>query len=170
MKLKALATTIALIIFLVILLSVLIPAFFILYITPCYSDQGNIAAQAYQEERDLQLNNIFKGNPLIYYSSGTSPYVKITVRTVQTPINITQIYYYNGTMWVPALNNSINVYNSTIIPLPKAAFNEPIVIVTGVSNILYLNPNTSVTTSAVYYLVMVYSVWEYGGNPPQGGF
>jgi len=149
MKLKALATTIALIIFLVILLSVLIPAFFILYNTPYYSDQGNIAAQAYQEEKDLQLNNIFKGNPLIYYSSGTSPYVEIKVQTVQTPINITQIYYFNGTMWVPALNNSINVDSSMIIPLPKAAFNEPIVIVTGMSNILYLNPNTSVTTSAV---------------------
>jgi hypothetical protein len=149
MKLKALATSIALIIFLVILLSVLIPAFFILYNTPYYSDQGNIAAQAYQEEKDLQLNNILKGNPLIYYSSGTSPYVEIKVQTVQTPINITQIYYFNGTMWVPALNNSINVDSSMIIPLPKAAFNEPIVIVTGMSNILYLNPNTSVTTSAV---------------------
>jgi len=149
MKLKALATPIALIIFLVILLSVLIPAFFIIYNTPYYSDQGNIAAQAYQEEKDLQLNNILKGNPLIYYSSGTSPYVEIKVQTVQTPINITQIYYFNGTMWVPALNNSINVDSSMIIPLPKAAFNEPIVIVTGMSNILYLNPNTSVTTSAV---------------------
>jgi hypothetical protein len=149
MKLKALATSIALIIFLVILLSVLIPAFFILYNTPYYSDQGNIAAQAYQEEKDLQLNNILKGNPLIYYSSGTTPYVEIKVQTVQTPMNITQIYYFNSTMWVPALNNSINVDSSMIIPLPKAAFNEPIVIVTGISNILYLNPNTSVTTSAV---------------------
>ena len=149
MKLKAIATSIALIIFLIILLSVLIPAFFILYNTPYYSDQGNIAAQAYQEEKDLQLNNILKGNPLIYYSSGTSPYVEIKVQTVQTPINITQIYYFNGTMWVPALNNSINVDSSMIIPLPKAAFNEPIIIVTGMSNILYLNPNTSTTTSAV---------------------
>ena len=149
MKLKALATSIALIIFLIILISVLIPAFFVLYNTPYYSDQGNIAAQAYQEEKDLQLNNILKGNPLIYYSSGTTPYVEIKVQTVQTPINITQIYYFNSTMWVPALNNSINVDSSMIIPLPKAAFNEPIVIVTGISNILYLNPNTSVTTSAV---------------------
>lgn len=146
---KALATSIALIIFLVILISVLIPAFFIIYNTPYYSNQGNIAAQAYQQEKQLELNNIFKGNPLIYYSSGTSPYVEIKVQTVQTPIKITQIYYFNGTMWVAALKSSINVSNSMIIPLPKAAYNEPIVIVTGLSNMLYLNPNTSVTTSAV---------------------
>ncbi|QGR18537.1 hypothetical protein [Stygiolobus azoricus] len=146
---KALATSIALIILLVILISVLIPAFFILYNTPYHSNQGNIAAQAYQQEKKLELNNVLKGNPLIYYSSGTSPYVEIKVQTVQTPINITQIYYFNGTMWVPTLNTSINVGSSMIIPLPKAAFDKPIVIVTGLSNIFFLNPNTSVTTSVV---------------------
>lgn len=146
---KALATSIALIILLVILISVLIPTFFILYNTPYYSNQGNIAAQAYQEEKELELNNVLKGNPLIYYSSGTSPYVEIKVQTVQTPINITQIYYFNSTMWVPTLNSSINVGSSMIIPLPKAAFDKPIVIVTGLSNIFFLNPNTSITTSVV---------------------
>ncbi|BCU70193.1 hypothetical protein [Stygiolobus caldivivus] len=146
---KGLATSIALIIFLFILLSILIPAFFIMYNTPYYSNQGSVAAQAYQQQKELELNNIFRGNPEIYYSSGTSPYVQIKVQTVQTPINITQIYYFNGSTWVPTLNSSVGVYGSMVIPLPSKAFNEPVVIVTALSNVLFLNPNTSVSTSNV---------------------
>jgi hypothetical protein len=63
------------------------------------------------------------------------------------PFNITQIYYFNGTMWVPVLNQSVLVvaYSATL-PLPKQAFNKPIIIVTGYGNIYFINPNTSATT------------------------
>jgi hypothetical protein len=70
--------------------------------------------------------------------------------SVPPPFNITQIYYYNGTGWVPILNQSVLVvaYSATL-PLPKQAFNKPIIIVTGYGNIYFLNPNTSVTTLTI---------------------
>ena len=149
---KGLATSIALIILLVILLSVLIPFFLIVFNTPYYSSQGQIAAQAYQQQKELELNNVEKGNPILYYSSGTSPYLEVKFQTVGPTLNITQIYYYNG-QWVPVLRKPVVVYGypneQTLIPLPASAFNKPILIVTGLSNMFFLNPNTSITTSTV---------------------
>lgn len=150
---KALATSIALLILLIILLSVLIPFFIIIYNTPYYSNQGSVAAQAYQQQKELELNNVEKGNPIIYYSSGTSPYVEIKAQTVSTPLNITQIYYFYNGQWIPVLNSSLILYllpgNQNIIPLPKQAFNQPIILVSGLANIYFLNPNTSITTSTI---------------------
>ncbi|MBB5254092.1 hypothetical protein [Sulfurisphaera ohwakuensis] len=150
---KALATSIALLILLIILLSVLIPFFIIIYNTPYYSNQGGVAAQAYQQQKELELNNVEKGNPIIYYSSGTSPYVEIKAQTVSTPLNITQIYYFYNGQWIPVLNSSLILYllpgNQNIIPLPKQAFNQPIILVSGLANIYFLNPNTSITTSTI---------------------
>ncbi|QIW23851.1 hypothetical protein EWF20_06580 [Sulfolobus sp. S-194] len=150
---KALATSIALLILLIILLSVLIPFFIIIYNTPYYSNQGGVAAQAYQQQKELELNNVEKGNPIIYYSSGTSPYVEIKAQTVGTPLNITQIYYFYNGQWCPVLNSPLILYlqpgSQNIIPLPKQAFNEPIILVSGLANIYFLNPNTSITTSTI---------------------
>jgi hypothetical protein len=70
--------------------------------------------------------------------------------SVPTPFNITQIYYFNGTEWVPVLNQNVLVlaYNATL-PLPKQVFNKPIIIVTSYGNIYFLNPNTSITTTTI---------------------
>ncbi|WP_338599130.1 hypothetical protein V6M85_09320 [Sulfolobus tengchongensis] len=146
---KALSSAIFMIILLIILLSVLIPAFLILNSTPIYSSQGQIAGTAYQQLQQQQQNQIFRGNPNIYYNSSQNPFIQFYYNSLIQPFNISQIYYFNGSTWVPTLNNSIVVFGNQKIPLPKQAFNNPILIISSEANFYFLNPNTSVTTVTI---------------------
>lgn len=146
---KALSSPIFLILILLILLSILIPALLILNSTPIYSSQGKLASTLYTQLQQQQQQQVFRGNPNIYYNSTKYPSIQFTFSSVPIPINITQIYYFNGITWVPVLKNSIIVSSTTKLPLPPSAFNQPILIVTSEANFYFLNPNTSITTVTI---------------------
>ncbi|AGJ63519.1 hypothetical protein [Saccharolobus islandicus] len=146
---KALSSAIFLIIMLIVLLSVLIPALLIFNSTPIYSSQGQIAGTGYQQLQKNEENQVFRGNPNIYYNSSLMPYIEFLYNSIPYPLNITQIYYFNGSTWVPALKNSILIAGNQNIYLPRAAFNQPILIVSSQANFYFLNPNTSVTTVTI---------------------
>ncbi|QXJ30797.1 hypothetical protein [Saccharolobus shibatae] len=146
---KALSSAIFLIVMLIILLSVLIPALLIFNSTPIYSSQGQIAGTGYQQLQKNEENQVFRGNPNIYYNSSLIPYIEFLYNSIPYPFNITQIYYFNGSTWVPALKNSIIVDGNQNIYLPRVAFNQPILIVSSQANFYFLNPNTSATTITI---------------------
>jgi len=146
---KALSSPVFLILMLLILLSILIPSLLILNSTPIYSSQGKIASTLYTQLQQQQQQQVFRGNPNIYYNSTKYPSIQFIFSSIPIPINITQIYYFNGNTWVPVLKNSIIVSSTTKLPLPPAAFNQPILIVTSEANFYFLNPNTSITTVTI---------------------
>jgi len=145
---RGLSTVVIAIILLVLILVVVVPAFIILNSPPVYSSQAKISTEGVSESASEQNNQIFRGNSNIFYNSSTNPSLQFTFASVLTIFNITEIYYFNGTMWVPVPYQSVLVVGSSIIiPLPKQVFNKPIVVVTGYGNIYFLNPNTSITTT-----------------------
>ncbi len=147
---RGLSTIVIAIILLLLILLVVVPAFIILNSVPVYSSQAKTSNEGVSELASEQNNQVFRGNPNVYYNSSTNPSLQFMFESVAAPFNITQIYYFNGTVWVPILNQSVLVvaYNATL-PLPKQAFNKPIIIVTGYGNIYFLNPNTSITTITI---------------------
>jgi len=147
---RGLSTIVIAIILLVLILLVVVPAFIILNSPPVYSSQAKISTEGVSELASEQNNQVFRGNPNIYYNSSTNPSLQFMFASVQPPFNITQIYYFNGTRWVPTLNQSVQLaaYSATL-PLPKQAFNKPIIIVTGFGNIYFLEPNTSIATTTI---------------------
>jgi len=147
---RGLSTIVIAIILLLMILLVVVPAFIIFNSVPVYSSQAKTSNEGVSELASEQNNQVFRGNPNVYYNSSTNPSLQFTFSSVPTPFNITQIYYFNGTEWVPILNQSeLLVAYSTSLPLPKQAFNKPIIIVTGYGNIYFLNPNTSITTVTI---------------------
>ncbi|MCQ4336717.1 MAG: hypothetical protein NO130_04945 [Sulfolobales archaeon] len=147
---RGLSTIVIAIILLLLILLVVVPAFIIFNSVPVYSSQAKTSNEGVSELASEQNNQVFRGNPNVYYNSSTNPSLQFMFSSVAAPFNITQIYYFNGTEWVPILNQSVLVvgYNVTL-PLPKQAFNKPIIIVTGYGNIYFLNPNTSITTVTI---------------------
>jgi len=147
---RGLSTVIIAIILLLLVLLVVVPAFIILNSVPVYSSQAKTSTEGVSELASEQNNQVFRGNPNVYYNSSTNPSLQFMFESVAAPFNITQIYYFNGTEWVPILNRSVLMvaYNATL-PLPKQVFNKPIIIVTGYGNIYFLNPNTSITTVTI---------------------
>jgi hypothetical protein len=147
---RGLSTIVIAIILLLMILLVVVPAFIIFNSVPVYSSQAKTSNEGVSELASEQNNQVFRGNPNVYYNSSTNPSLQFMFASVPTPFNITQIYYFNGTVWVPILNQSVLVVAySTSLPLPKQAFNKPIIIVTGYGNIYFLNPNTSITTVTI---------------------
>lgn len=147
---RGLSTIVIAIILLLLVLLVVVPAFIIISSPPVYSSQAKTSNEGVSELASEQNNQVFRGNPNVYYNSSTNPSLQFMFQSVAAPFNITQIYYFNGTVWVPILNQSVLMvaYNATL-PLPKQVFNKPIIIVTGYGNIYFLNPNTSITTITI---------------------
>jgi len=146
---KALSIPIAFLILFIILIVILVPAFLLINQLPFFSSQGGIQASVYEQQQEQQNNQIYKGNPNIYYNSSTSPYLLFNYNLIPTPLNITEIYYFNKSTWVPVLKQSIIISGNTEYPLPSSAFGNQVVIVTALGNIYYLNPNTSIVTVTV---------------------
>ena len=146
---KGLSIPIAFLILFIILIAILIPAFIIFNQLGYYSSQGRIQGSVYLQQQEQQNNQVYRGNPNIYYNSSIYPYLLFDYELIPTPLNLTEIYYFNGTTWVPVLHQSIIISGNTKYSLPPSAFNKPIMIVTALGNIYFLNPNTSVVTVTV---------------------
>jgi len=150
--LRGLSVSIFAIIMLVMLSLILIPAVLIFSSTGIYGNQGQSQASAYSQLRAQEVNQVFRGNPNIYYNSSLPiPSLQFIFTSSPYPLNVTQIYYFSPAdrTWVPVLGGSFVVSFSGVYFLPKAAFNDPLILVTGQGNIFFLNPNTSVSTVTV---------------------
>ncbi|MEM3204094.1 MAG: hypothetical protein QW232_07720, partial [Saccharolobus sp.] len=143
---KAISVPIAMLITLLLLISILIPAFIIFSGNPIYTSQGQFQSSLYIQAQNYQNNQVYRGNPNIYYNSSSKPNLQFYFNSLPTPFNISQIYYFNGSLWVPILKNNIVISGNSKLPLPPKVQNKPIIILTSLANIYFLNPNTSVTT------------------------
>lgn len=134
---------VAMIILLLILIVAIVPALIILNERPIYSFQGLFEESAMVQFQERQNIQVFRGNPSIYYNSSSTPSLKFYFSSLPTPFDITQIYYYNGSMWVPVLGTHFIVPGNVTLALPVKAFNKPVIVLTALGNVYFLNPNTS---------------------------
>lgn len=146
---KGISIPIALLLLLIMLVVLMVPAFILFNQIGVYSSQGQVQGNIYLQQQAYQNNQVYRGNPNIYYNSSSSPYLLFTFNSNPQPFNITQIYYFDQTKWVPLLPYSIIIAGNTKYPLPPKVFNSPITIVTALGNVYFLNPNTSLTTVLV---------------------
>ena len=140
---KGVSVAVAMVILLVVLMVVLVPALIFLNDVRVYSYQGRFQGSAMAQIQEQQDNQVYRGNPTIYYNSSIHPSLEFFFGSVPTQVNISQIYYYNGTMWVPVLQTNIIVASDVALPLPSKAFNKPVIVLTALENVYLLNPNTS---------------------------
>ncbi|MQL56154.1 hypothetical protein [Acidianus ambivalens] len=149
---KGISTVVFLIMLLIIIMSVLVPAFIIFNSQPVYFDQGSVQKILYNQLQCYQKQQVYRGEPNIYYNASPSdPSLDFLFTTTSSRFNITQIYYFNGNTWCPLLNNSIVIAGDTNIPLPlpSKVSSSPILILTGEANFFFLNPNTSINTVTI---------------------
>ena len=143
---RAISVPIFMVLMFILLVAVIVPAYLFMSSTQIYSNQGSQQATGYLEGQTQEVNQVFRGNPNVYYNSSKSPYLEVIFTSIPYPLNVTQIYYYNGTTWSPVLKGSLVVAGNTFIPLPSKAFDKPIIMVSGEGNVYFLNPNTSINT------------------------
>ncbi len=145
-----LSIPIGLLIFLVILALVLVPAIIIFNSSSSYLSQSNIANSGQQQLKEKEQQQILRGNPNIFYNSTkkSTPTLVFIYNNIPVPFNISTVYYFNGTIWLPVTKNIVVGYNVTL-PLPNYVFNKPLLIVSALSNFYFLYPNTSVTAIRV---------------------
>ncbi|MEM0294498.1 MAG: hypothetical protein QXF93_07890, partial [Saccharolobus sp.] len=132
---KAISVPIAMLITLLLLISILIPAFIIFSGNPIYTSQGQFQSSLYIQAQNYQNNQVYRGNPNIYYNSSIKPNLQFYFNSLPTPFNISQIYYFNGSLWVPILKNNIVISGNSKLPLPPKVQNKPIIILTSLANI-----------------------------------
>nr|WP_238026871.1 hypothetical protein [Metallosphaera javensis (ex Hofmann et al. 2022)] len=143
---RGISVPIFMVLMFILLVAVLVPAYLFMSSTQIYSNQGSQQATGYLEGQNQEVNQVFRGNPNVYYNSSRSPFLQVLFTSIPYPLNVTQIYFYNGTTWSPVLKSSLVVAGNTFIPLPSKAFNRPVIMVSGEGNIYFLNPNTSINT------------------------
>ncbi len=143
---KALSLPIFMVLMFILLVAVLIPAYLIFNSVQLYNYQGSQQAVGYLQGQTQETNNVFRGNPNVYFNSSKTPYLEIQYTSIPYPLNITQVYYFNGTSWVPVLYSPRVIAGDGNILLPTRAYNQPVLIVSGNGNIYFLEPNTSIDT------------------------
>jgi hypothetical protein len=143
---KALSLPIFMVLMFILLVAVLIPAYLIFNSVQLYNYQGSQQAVGYLQGQTQETNNVFRGNPNVYLNSSKTPYLEIQYTSIPYPLNITQVYYFNGTSWVPVLYSPRVIAGDGNILLPTRAYNQPVLIVSGNGNIYFLEPNTSIDT------------------------
>ena len=146
---KGVSVAVAMVIVLMTLMVVVVPALIILNEVPVYSTQGQFQGSAMSQLQSQQNNQVFRGNPNIYYDSSTNPSLQFYFNSLPAQFNISQVYYFNGTVWVPVLKSYVAVSGNARLPLPPQAFNKPVIVLTALGNIYFLNPNTSIATVSV---------------------
>ncbi|BBG22849.1 hypothetical protein IC006_0133 [Sulfuracidifex tepidarius] len=142
---RGVAVAVFMLIMIIVLVAVLVPAYFVFESTPSYYQQVHYSGES--QLQGYQKQEVFKGEPSIYYNSSESPYLEFNYSSVPIVFNISEVYYFSPTssQWVVAVNNTM-VEGSGDLPLPTSAFNNPILIVTSVGNIFFLNPNSSIAS------------------------
>ena len=140
---KGQATIVAGIVFVIILFVALIPFLILTMTTPSYNVQGSQSASQFEQAKDLELFQIESGNPKIIYGATPSGqvYLNFTFLHGFYPLQIVAIYYFNGTVWVPAYPGNLTVSSNEVIYLfTPPHYSGPIDIVTSYDNQIVLYP------------------------------
>ena len=137
------ATIVAGIVFVIILFIALIPFLVMTMTTPSYNVQGSQLASQFKQAKDLELFGLESGDPGIVYgvTLGGQDYLNFTFLHGFYPLQIAGIYYFNGTVWVPAYPGNLTVSSDTVIYLfTPPYYLGPIDIVTSYDNQVILYP------------------------------
>jgi len=144
---RGIAIAVFMIIMIIVLVAVLVPAYFVFESEPSYYQPVQFSGESQQQ--NYQKQEVFKGEPSIFYNSSENPYPYLSFHYASVPIlfNVSEIYYFSpsSASWTVSSRNVI-ITSNTQLPLPQQAFNDPVLIVTSLGNMFYLNPNTSVST------------------------
>ncbi|QGA55252.1 hypothetical protein GFS03_12035 [Sulfolobus sp. E5-1-F] len=145
---KGLSNVISIIILIFIVLVVLVP---ILYYVQ-YSSQYNTVTQSivnnYVYLKNLQISQVTTGHPSLYYN-GSSIFVTYSNGTFVPPSNLTivSILYLNSNgIWVnvTSIKYPLVISQGQLINLPSYTSGKPIIIVTSLGNIFFLQPGSSI--------------------------
>lgn len=149
---KGISVAILGVIMLVMIIVVVVPAILIFDSTPSFSVQGSKQSSGYRDLQQLQLQEVFKGDPNIFYNATVkvAPTLKFSYESIPLPMNITEIMYFNTSYdnWIPIYNETVISGNETI-QIPQHVTYSPIIIVTSAGNIFFLSPNSSVTSESL---------------------
>jgi len=140
---KAQASVIVGLIFMIILFSVIIPFLAFTMTSPSYDIQGKQYVSQATQARDQQMFQIESGDPLISYVLTPSGQDVLNFEFLHGfyPLQIRGIYYFNGTSWVPAYPGNLTVSSDlTIYLFTPSFYSGPIDIVTSYANQIVLYP------------------------------
>ena len=140
---KAQASVVVGLIFLIILFSVMIPFLVFVMTSPSYDIQGKQYFSQALQARDQQMFQIESGDPLISYIVTPNGQDVLSFEFLHGfyPLQIKGIYYFNGTSWVPAYPGNLTVSSDlTIYLFTPSFYTGPIDIVTSYANQIILYP------------------------------
>ncbi|BAK54451.1 hypothetical protein STK_10710 [Sulfurisphaera tokodaii str. 7] len=148
MRKKALSNVISVIIVLIIILVIFVPLLIYYNSSLSSSVVSQQIVNNYIYLRNLQVNQVITGHPAFYYN-GSSILVVYSNGTFVPPSNvtITSILYLNQNgVWqnITSLKYPIKLNQSEVLLLPTYVQNSPIIIVTSLGNIFFLQPNSSI--------------------------
>lgn len=145
---RALSNVLATLLILIIILLVTIP--FLVYYTNTLDtiSANSLVADNYMYLRDLQVSQVEAGNPALVY---TGPWLVVLYNNVTyvSPANfvITGVLYLTSSgVWtnVTTLNYPIAISGDEVIPLPSSVQGKPIIVVTSLGNLFFLEPNSTI--------------------------
>ncbi|WP_338599127.1 hypothetical protein V6M85_09315 [Sulfolobus tengchongensis] len=148
MNSRALSNTISAIILVFIVLVVFIPILFYLQ----NLSQSNVSTQSvvnnYVYLQNLQVSQVTTGHPSFYYN-GSSIYIEYSNGTFEPPSNLTIVgilYLNTNGVWtnITSLNYPLIISKGQVLNLPSYVANRPIIIVTSLGNIFFLQPGSSI--------------------------
>ena len=140
---KAQASVIVGLILMIILFSVIVPFLVFTMTSPSYDIQGKQYVSQATQARDQQMFQIESGDPLISYVLTPSGQDVLNFKFLHGfyPLQITGIYYFNGTSWVSAYPGNLTVSSDlTIYLFTPSFYSGPIDIVTSYANQIVLYP------------------------------
>ncbi|QXJ27485.1 putative membrane-anchored protein [Saccharolobus shibatae B12] len=147
-KSKALSNVISVIILIFVILLVFIPFLYYLNSTSQSNTVTSSIVNNYVYLKNLQISQVTTGHPSLYYN-GSSIYAVYSNRTFVPPSNLTIVgilYLNTNGIWVnvTSINYPLVVSKGQVISLPSYIQGRPIIIVTSLGNIFFLEPGSSI--------------------------
>lgn len=145
---RALSNAIATLLILLLVILILVP-FLIYYINFINTSAAiSLAFENYNYLKELQISQVESGEPALIYTGSCviSLYNNVPFESPAS-LTITGILYLNGSgIWVnvTSLNYPIVISGNEAILLPSYAQGKPLVIVTSLGNLFFLEPNSTV--------------------------
>jgi len=144
---RGLNSAIAIFIFIVIIVSLVVPFLFYLQYMRQNAQITGAIVNNYVTLKQLQYKSVISGHPAIYYSGETQKSSIIFVYTngiFIPPINLTLtgILYISNGVWqnITTYRYPIVINSSQFIEIPSYTSNDPIIIVTSLGNVFFLAP------------------------------
>jgi len=145
---KGLSNTVSVLIIILLLVLLAIPVLYYLMSISQANINNALISNNYIYLKELQNKQVTTGHPSFFYS-GNYIYVEYTNGTLvpQSDISIVGILYLNSNgLWVNItdLNYPIVLSNNQALELPSYAQGRPIIIVTSLGNVYFLQPGSAI--------------------------